>query len=152
LAYPDKVRHPAPVGEHRPPTAPFSADTQALAWLDAERPNLLAAIQHAAAHGPPETAWLLADALRGYFLLRRYDIDWLAAARTGLAAAGDDQPAAQAMMRLSLADRHWLVGRVRRGDQAVHQRAWTGSPGWCSGAARRDPQQSRPHALSRWQA
>src|SRR5215211_2067285 len=110
LAYPDKVRHPAPAGEHRPPMAPFSADTQALAWLDAERPNLLAAIQHAGAHGPPDTAWLLADALRGYFLLRRYDIDWLAAARTGLAAAGDDQPAAQATMRLSLADRHWLVG------------------------------------------
>jgi tetratricopeptide (TPR) repeat protein/DNA-binding XRE family transcriptional regulator len=110
LAYPDKVRHPAPAGEHRPPMAPFSADTQALAWLDAERPNLMAAIQHAGAHGPPETAWLLADALRGYFLLRRYDIDWLAAARTGLAAAGDDQPAAQATMRLSLADRHWLVG------------------------------------------
>jgi hypothetical protein len=111
LAYPDKVRHPAPAGEHRPPTAPFSADTQALAWLDAERPNLLAAIQHAAAHGPPETAWLLADALCGYFLLRRYDIDWPAAARSGLAAAGDDQPAAQATMRLSLADRHWLVQR-----------------------------------------
>jgi tetratricopeptide (TPR) repeat protein/transcriptional regulator with XRE-family HTH domain len=110
LVYPDKVRHPAPVGEHRPPTAPFSADTQALAWLDAEGPNLLAAIQHAAAHGPPEMAWLLADALRGYFLLRRNDIDWLAAARTGLAAAGDDQPAAHASMRLSLADRHWLVG------------------------------------------
>jgi tetratricopeptide (TPR) repeat protein len=109
-ADPDRVRHPAPAGEHRPPTAPFGADTQALAWLDAERPNLLAAIQHAAAHGPPETAWLLADALRGFFLLRRYDIDWLAAARTGLAAAGDDQPAAHATMRLSLADRHWLVG------------------------------------------
>ncbi|TDV49703.1 AfsR/SARP family transcriptional regulator [Actinophytocola oryzae] len=44
--------------------------TEALAWLDAELPNLMAAITHAAAHGPQVFAWQLADALRGYLFLR----------------------------------------------------------------------------------
>ncbi|HYL06775.1 MAG TPA: NB-ARC domain-containing protein, partial [Thermoanaerobaculia bacterium] len=66
----------------------------ALEWLDAERPNLLAAIRHGSAHGQPRPAWLLADALRGYFALRRTMVDWLAAAQTAREAAesaGDQQ-------------------------------------------------------------
>jgi DNA-binding SARP family transcriptional activator/tetratricopeptide (TPR) repeat protein len=65
----------------------FRDDASASAWLDAERGNLMAAIAHAHSEGPPEFAWLLADGLRGYFLLRMYTVDWLAAARAGLEAA-----------------------------------------------------------------
>jgi DNA-binding SARP family transcriptional activator/Tfp pilus assembly protein PilF len=82
-----------------------------LAWLDAERPNLVAAVWHAAAHGPRPAAWLLADTLRGYFALRRHTVDWLAAARAGLAAASSDGDArAQAACRLSLGHAYWSLG------------------------------------------
>jgi tetratricopeptide (TPR) repeat protein len=140
LLYPGKVRlGTAACG--RPPSppsreAPFSDQAQALAWLDDERPNLLAAIKHAAVHGPPAVAWLLADALRGYFQLRRPYLDWLAAAQTGLGAAGEAEPAAQAAMRLSLGDRHWFMGQPA---QAVEQ--FTGAldlavrAGWLDGQA-----------------
>jgi tetratricopeptide (TPR) repeat protein/transcriptional regulator with XRE-family HTH domain len=137
LLYPGKVRLETAACDRLPSRdAPFSDQAQALAWLDDERLNLLAAIQHAAAHGPPAVAWLLADALRGYFLLRRRSLDWLAAAQTGLGAATEAEPAAQAAMRLSLGDRHWFMGQP---DQAVEQ--FTGAldlavrAGWLDGQA-----------------
>jgi tetratricopeptide (TPR) repeat protein/transcriptional regulator with XRE-family HTH domain len=137
LLYPGKVRLGTAACD-RPPSrdAPFSDEAQALKWLDDERPNLLAAIRHAAAHGPAPMAWLLADALRGYFLLRRRNLDWLAAAQTGLGAASEGEPEAQAAMRLSLGDRHWLMGQSA---QAVEQ--FTGAldlavrAGWLDGQA-----------------
>jgi len=111
LLYPGKLRLGTAVRDRLPSgDAPFSDRAQALAWLDDERPNLLAAIQHAAAHGPPAVAWLLADTLRGYFMLRRHNLDWLVAAQSGLKAASEAEPAARAAMRLSLGDRHWVVG------------------------------------------
>jgi tetratricopeptide (TPR) repeat protein/transcriptional regulator with XRE-family HTH domain len=119
LLYPGKVRLGTAACDRLPPhPPPFSDQAQALAWLDDERPNLLAAIQHSAAHGPPAVAWLLADALRGYFMLRRRNLDWLAAAQTGLGAASEAEPAAQAAMRLSLGDRHCFMGQSA---QAVEQ-------------------------------
>jgi DNA-binding SARP family transcriptional activator/Tfp pilus assembly protein PilF len=89
----------------------------ALAWLDGERSNLVAAVRHAAATGPAEPAWLLADALRGYFWLRMYGLDWLEVASAGLAAAtaaGD--VAGQAAAHLSLGDLH---SRQARYDTAI---------------------------------
>jgi hypothetical protein len=38
-----------------------------------DKPNLLAAIQHAATKGPRSVAWLLTDTLRGCFWLRSND-------------------------------------------------------------------------------
>ncbi|GAA2896059.1 AfsR/SARP family transcriptional regulator [Nonomuraea rubra] len=102
LLYPEKLRLPLP----GPPSAPrFAGDTAALAWLEAERGNLLAVAQHTAEHGPRSVAWRLTDILRGYFWLRMYAADWLALAHAGLAdARADDAPAAQAAAELSLAD------------------------------------------------
>jgi DNA-binding SARP family transcriptional activator len=54
------VERPAPV-------ARFDDRAAAVDWLDAERPNLVAAIDHAATYGPRSVAWRLADVLRGYF-------------------------------------------------------------------------------------
>ncbi len=88
----------------------------ALAWLDAERPNLIAAVRYAADRGAA-AAWVIADALRGYFWLRMYTLDWLDVAVAGLAAAtaaGD--LAGQAAARLSLGDVH---GRQGRYDEAI---------------------------------
>jgi DNA-binding SARP family transcriptional activator/tetratricopeptide (TPR) repeat protein len=62
----------------------------ALAWLEAERHNLVIAVGFAAEHGPRRAGWLLADALRGYFHLSRYTSDWLAVANAALTAARRD--------------------------------------------------------------
>lgn len=89
----------------RPETPnPFEGTEDALAWLDTEWPNLAAAVEHAAAHGPAEFAWHLADALRAFFHHRGHHAEWVDTATTGLTAArvaGARQ--AQAAMRLSIA-------------------------------------------------
>ncbi|GIH15702.1 AfsR/SARP family transcriptional regulator [Rugosimonospora africana] len=90
----------------------FAAHGVALAWLDAERQNLVALVEHASQHGPHRPAWRLADALRGYFWLRRCAPEWLSAARAGLVAAeSEDDVTAQASAWLSTADLNWSVGR-----------------------------------------
>lgn len=60
-----------PYASRLPVPGPVAGDrTEALAWLDAELPNLMAAITHAVAQGPRVVAWQLADALRGYLFMR----------------------------------------------------------------------------------
>ncbi|WP_426505655.1 tetratricopeptide repeat protein [Dactylosporangium sp. McL0621] len=114
LLYPEKLRMPLPPRE--PPVA-LAGHAQALAWIDAERPNLVAAVRDAAEHGPRAATWLLADALRGYFHLRVHTIDWLTVAHASLAGARSAQePAAEAVSHLSIADAHW---RRSRHDLAV---------------------------------
>ncbi|GAB3822091.1 AfsR/SARP family transcriptional regulator [Kribbella italica] len=69
-----------------PASAP-PADDVALAWLDSERPNLVAATLDAARRGPHETAWLLAERLILYFGGRGLADDWRSTAEAGLRAA-----------------------------------------------------------------
>ncbi|MFC4107958.1 AfsR/SARP family transcriptional regulator [Micromonospora zhanjiangensis] len=81
----------------------FGTHREALAWLDAERVNLVAAARHAGTHGPAELTWHLADALRGYFAARRLDDDWEQVTSAGLAAAeAAGEPYAQSAMHHSL--------------------------------------------------
>jgi DNA-binding SARP family transcriptional activator/tetratricopeptide (TPR) repeat protein/DNA-binding XRE family transcriptional regulator len=111
LLYPGMLRLPVRQVEAVPP-AGFDDGAGATAWLDAERANLIAVIEHAAEHGPRPTAWLLADSFRGFFWLRRHTVEWLAVAQAGLAAAtrvGDVR--AQAACRLSLGGAHQSANR-----------------------------------------
>ncbi|MEV4053116.1 BTAD domain-containing putative transcriptional regulator [Amycolatopsis sp. NPDC049688] len=99
LLIPHFLRLPRPEPEQT-----FEGTEDALAWLDTEWPNLAAAVEHAAAQGPREYAWHLADALRAFFHHRGHHTEWIDTATTALAAAqadGDDR--AQAAMRLSIA-------------------------------------------------
>jgi DNA-binding SARP family transcriptional activator/DNA-binding XRE family transcriptional regulator/Tfp pilus assembly protein PilF len=113
--YPQVVRLPIPPMDAGPPPVRWEDDSQALAWLDAERPNLISAIQHAAVHGPRPTAWLLADAFRGYFWLRMHTVDWLTVAHAGLAAAqADSELQAEAAAQLSIADAHMRRSEYQR--------------------------------------
>lgn len=99
LLIPHFLRLPRPE-----PEQPFEGTEDALAWLDTEWPNLAAAVEHAAGHGPREYAWHLADALRAFFHHRGHHTEWIDTATTALTAAqaaGDDR--AQAAMRLSIA-------------------------------------------------
>jgi hypothetical protein len=75
LIYPEKLRLPVPGLPAA--TALFTDHTQAGAWLDAERSNLVSAVEH----GPRPAAWGIADGLRGYFWLRAHTVDWQVTAR-----------------------------------------------------------------------
>ncbi|MDT0470850.1 BTAD domain-containing putative transcriptional regulator [Streptomyces sp. DSM 41014] len=84
----------------------FGTYDQALEWCDGERPNLVAAVQHAVAVGRPGVAWRLTAVLWGFFYLRSHVHDWLASARTGLAgarASGDELGQAWALGDVSAA-------------------------------------------------
>jgi DNA-binding SARP family transcriptional activator len=101
--YPQLLRLPS----DRTPGTPAPA---ALEWLHAELPNLVAACVHASAHGPHRVAWLLADALRGYFWQRRNTLDWRIVADAAASAAettGD--PAARTAVQLNLGQLHYCL-------------------------------------------
>ena len=115
LLYPNMVRLPLPPATSQLPVPAFSDRAQALAWLDAERSNLVAAVQHAADHGPRPSAWLLADALHGYLWQGMYVVDWSAVAEAALAAAqAEGGPRAQSAAQLSLADLNLCLSRYRQ--------------------------------------
>ncbi|WP_329788010.1 tetratricopeptide repeat protein [Lentzea sp. DG1S-22] len=81
----------------------------ALAWLDAERANVVAAVLAA---GDRPIAWQLADSMRGYFLRHAANVaDWYVSARAGLRAAQElGDVTAEASMRGSLGLAHWRSG------------------------------------------
>ncbi|RKT54010.1 AfsR/SARP family transcriptional regulator [Saccharothrix australiensis] len=110
VLYPDMARLPRPA-----PQPLFENEAQASAWLDAERANLVAAVLHAADAGGDlaEHAWLLADALRGYFWLRMATVDWLTVALAARRAAEGD-PTARASAELSLGNLHFLLSEHAR--------------------------------------
>jgi tetratricopeptide (TPR) repeat protein/DNA-binding SARP family transcriptional activator len=103
----------------------FADDTAALGWLEAERANLLAAVQQAAASpGVPDAiAVQLAQALFGFFLVHSYWQDWVRVNQTAVLAArrvGDRAGEAQANNDLGVA--YWRLGQY---DQALtcHQQS-----------------------------
>jgi tetratricopeptide (TPR) repeat protein len=119
LISPDSVRIAVPDdGTGWPATAAgFGTAAEAMSWIDAERSNLVAIARQAAASGPHDVAWLLAEALHGYFWLRRHTADWQAVTAAGLAAAqlsGGEHCRASAHWRL--ADVQLSAGRY---DQAI---------------------------------
>ncbi|MFD7442873.1 BTAD domain-containing putative transcriptional regulator [Streptomyces sp. NPDC059909] len=93
----------------------FSDESQAMAWLLAERRNLMACVRYFGTEGPHYLSWYLADALRGFFWTGKYRTEWDEVTRIGLAAAErcDDQHGIGSMHR-SLANLHNTVGDYRR--------------------------------------
>jgi tetratricopeptide (TPR) repeat protein len=89
--------------------------TEALAWLEAERANLVAAVRQAAtAPGVPSAAAVrLANALVGFFLQCGYWHDWQEVNQTALAVAR--QTGDRAGEAIVLCDLGGML--VRRGDQ-----------------------------------
>jgi DNA-binding SARP family transcriptional activator/Tfp pilus assembly protein PilF len=89
-------------------------DQAALAWLEAERANLLAAVRQAAASPdvPDAVPIQLAHALQGFFWIRNYWQDWAQVNQTALAVArgsGDRAAEAQALNNLGVV--HWRQGQ-----------------------------------------
>ena len=88
-----------------PPCAPaLSTPGQAAAWLEAERPNLHAAADYAAANELPLPAMLIPAAMASFLAVRGHWDQAIALHQTALAAArrADDRPGqARALMLLS---------------------------------------------------
>ncbi len=117
-----------------PEGKPFSDTDEALTWLDAEWPNLAAAVEHSAEHGPAEFSWHLADALRAFFHQRGHHAEWIDTASTALKAArrsGADQ--AQAAMHLSIALA--CVNSGRYDEAREHLTSALRTEGWPAGRA-----------------
>jgi DNA-binding SARP family transcriptional activator/tetratricopeptide (TPR) repeat protein len=111
LVYPHILRLPptAPQTDRAEPVFPDRAE--ALAWLDTERANLVAAVTNPADSLPASATWRLADALRGYFVIRMHINEGLVTTQAGLAAAEvDGHPRGQAAAHLGLATLHWRQG------------------------------------------
>jgi DNA-binding SARP family transcriptional activator/tetratricopeptide (TPR) repeat protein len=101
------------------PVTPFADRAAAVAGLDADWDNLIAAVCAAAENGPPRVAWLLANALHGGFWLRAPKGSWYSVAEAGLAAAiADGNVAAQGAAEFSLGDADLRAGQY--GDAGTH--------------------------------
>jgi DNA-binding SARP family transcriptional activator len=143
VLYPNMQRLPLPARLEDPDGdtgIAFAGHADALDWLETERANLVTTVTWAAGHGPREAAWLIADAMRGYFWMRRYAADWLAVAEAGLAAAGgqedDREPRAMAAAHISLAQaQRWLTRYDAAADHLERAAALAERAGWQQGAA-----------------
>lgn len=77
--------------------------TAALAWLETERPNIVAMVVHLAEHDDQRGAWELASLFNGYFTLCANAVDWRVVSEVALTAARAlDDPIAQAAAELHL--------------------------------------------------
>jgi DNA-binding SARP family transcriptional activator/tetratricopeptide (TPR) repeat protein len=118
---PQMLRLPADEPD-RPSGHAFSGRAEILAWLDAELPNLVAVVEHAAEHGPRRLAARLADGLRGYFWIRRYSAEWIDVASAGIRAAEDeDDQAGVAANRISLASAYRSLSRYEESAAEIEQ-------------------------------
>ncbi|HEY2698966.1 MAG TPA: BTAD domain-containing putative transcriptional regulator [Pseudonocardiaceae bacterium] len=82
----------------------FPDRDEAIAWLHAERQNLVAAIRSAAETGPKRIAWMLSDTLRGYFGNCGFYVEWFIAVRAAIAATDPaTEPLAHGSARFGLA-------------------------------------------------
>lgn len=100
--------------EHPPADAPSFADGgEAVAWLDAEHANLVAAVLHAAEHGPHAHSWRLTRSLWRFYFIRGHVDDWISTHRAALRAAtahGDAPARAEVLKCLGTA--HWQARRL----------------------------------------
>jgi DNA-binding SARP family transcriptional activator/DNA-binding XRE family transcriptional regulator len=80
----------------------FTDEAGVLAWLDAERGNLVALVALLAEQGKADAALRLSDRLAGYFSMSSNTLDWLVTATAARQAVADDVPIAVACAELHL--------------------------------------------------
>jgi DNA-binding SARP family transcriptional activator/tetratricopeptide (TPR) repeat protein len=135
---PDQLR--LPDAGDPPPAAggpEWDQPARAVAWLDAERGNLVLLARHAADHGPAPAAWRLAHTLRAYLARGGHAAELRAIARAGLAAAGTaGDLTGQAAARLALGTGQLVQQRYPAAIEQFQQAAGAaGAAGWDEGAA-----------------
>ena len=105
-----------PVLEHCEPLS-FGTYHQALAWLEQERVNLVAACLAAGRLGDHDTGWKLPTALVYFLELRSYWEDWIATQQVAIATARAlDVAEIEALALRSLGNAYW---RRNRYDEAL---------------------------------
>ena len=106
-------------------------------WLDAERENLLAVINHAAHHGPRPVAWHLTSALFSDFWIHLPRKTWQTTAQTALDAAETESDLfGQAAMHTGLSVARWDRGHVRQAmEHAIGVLNISRELGWATGDA-----------------
>jgi tetratricopeptide (TPR) repeat protein len=88
---------------------------QALAWLDAERANLVPVTEAAAASGWDAEAWQLAEALTGYYFNHRHLADWVTVSGAGARAAqACGNVKAEARLRMTVSRAFTDLGELGR--------------------------------------
>lgn len=108
----DRDRQPT-IAVTSPVALRFADSTAALSWLDDERRNLVAAIDHATAHDLPDHAWQLAILLWRYFYAGGHLRDWTSTLRRVRAVlAGSDNTRGRAHVELRLATARWRSGAL----------------------------------------
>ena len=139
-AYPEMVRLPLPdhldAADAAAGQPGFDSPEQALQWLDANGVELLGTAQ-AAQHAGHPAGWLIADALRGYVLLRPHAQHRAALPRTAqLAARTAGDLAGQASAELTIGQ---LASRQDRYQEAIQHldraRRQAAEAGWVAGRA-----------------
>ena len=107
-----------------PDPVTYGDATAALSWLDAERANLVAVVEHAQRHGHWRVVWELSDTIRAYFGKSAFFVEWRIVATAALAAAeADGDPRAVGTAHFNLANaagnryaeaqRHYLAALSR---------------------------------------
>ncbi len=87
--------------------AAFGDRVSALAWLEDERSNLVAVVEHAHRQGLDPAAWQLCEAMWPLFLLHKHYRSWIESHEIGLAAArACADPRAEARMLTALGSAH----------------------------------------------
>ena len=76
-----------PIGPTGPTGPRFAGYQEALAWMEAERRNIVAAVRQAASLGLHHPAWQLSVACAYFFAINRHHADWIATHEIGLASA-----------------------------------------------------------------
>jgi DNA-binding SARP family transcriptional activator len=136
LIRPHGPRLPLPPDQRPQAPPPHTDQHWAVALMDAERQNLVAAIHHVAERGPRQYAWLLADRLRPYFMLRM-GADGLIVGRTSVAAAEvEGNPHGQAAAHLFLANAEFFIGDRQRAMEHFNRTSQlAGQARWLRGQA-----------------
>ena len=119
----DAYRYRVPLSSEPPaePPAAFGNRQDALAWLDAERPNLAAAVFQAAERDPA-LAWRIAWAMFGYFQLRKPWAEWTDTYRTGLSCAiAVSDPQGEAVMCYGLGTVYYYPRRFTEALDSYHR-------------------------------
>ncbi|MDQ1304793.1 MAG: hypothetical protein QG671_621 [Actinomycetota bacterium] len=92
---------PGPQAREVPGTMPFPASELALAWLEAERANLMAAQRTASERGWLDLVWQFAETMTALFFNHRHLADWLESGTAGAQAAAElRMPAVEARLWL----------------------------------------------------
>ncbi|MFE2214669.1 tetratricopeptide repeat protein [Streptomyces canus] len=106
-------------------------------WLDAERANLLAVIDHAGRHGPRPVAWYLTSTLFSQFWIHVSRKTWQSTVKTVLEAAeAEGDLFGQSATHCSLSAARWDRGHVRQAmEHATRALDISRELGWTAGEA-----------------